>query len=125
MPASRIAGTGRYLPANVLTNEALAQRVDTSDEWIRTRTGIRQRHIASDDEVKAKAGEAERPAPPPRRSTVPPAIPEAEVDAMTAPAEEMAVTFCWAEDASMQTGHCALAPGHAGPHKNRGGVWPQ
>ena len=51
MPASRIAGTGHYLPAQVLTNEALAQRVDTSDEWIRTRTGIRQRHIAADGET--------------------------------------------------------------------------
>jgi 3-oxoacyl-[acyl-carrier-protein] synthase-3 len=47
---SRIVGTGRYLPAMVLTNEALARRVDGSDEWIRTRTGIRQRHIAADDE---------------------------------------------------------------------------
>jgi 3-oxoacyl-[acyl-carrier-protein] synthase III len=47
---SRIAGTGRYLPANVMTNEALAARVDTSDEWIRTRTGIRQRHLAAEDE---------------------------------------------------------------------------
>lgn len=46
MPA-RIAGTGRYLPTEVLTNDALAQRVATSDEWIRTRTGIRQRHIAA------------------------------------------------------------------------------
>jgi 3-oxoacyl-[acyl-carrier-protein] synthase-3 len=51
MQASRIAGTGRYLPAEVLTNEALAQRVATSDEWIRTRTGIRQRHIAADGET--------------------------------------------------------------------------
>ncbi|MCC6197383.1 MAG: ketoacyl-ACP synthase III [Burkholderiales bacterium] len=51
MPASRIAGTGRYLPAEVLTNEALARRVDTSDEWIRTRTGILQRHIAAADEA--------------------------------------------------------------------------
>ncbi len=48
--ASRIAATGRYLPRRVLTNDALAQRVATSDEWIRTRTGIRQRHIAADDE---------------------------------------------------------------------------
>ncbi len=48
---SRIAGTGRYLPARVLTNEELARRVDTSDEWIRTRTGIRQRHIAAPDET--------------------------------------------------------------------------
>jgi 3-oxoacyl-[acyl-carrier-protein] synthase III len=47
---SRIVGTGRYLPATVMTNEALARRVDSSDEWIRTRTGIRQRHIAADDE---------------------------------------------------------------------------
>jgi 3-oxoacyl-[acyl-carrier-protein] synthase III len=51
MRASRIAGTGRYLPATVLTNDELARRVDTSDEWIRTRTGIRQRHIAAADEV--------------------------------------------------------------------------
>jgi len=48
--ASRIAGTGRYLPARVLTNDALAERVATSDEWIRARTGIRQRHIAAADE---------------------------------------------------------------------------
>ncbi len=48
---SRIAGTGRYLPARVLTNEELARRVDTSDEWIRTRTGIRQRHIAAPEET--------------------------------------------------------------------------
>ena len=51
MQASRIAGTGRYLPAEILTNEALAQRVATSDEWIRTRTGIRQRHIAAEGET--------------------------------------------------------------------------
>jgi 3-oxoacyl-[acyl-carrier-protein] synthase III len=49
--SSRIAGTGRYLPARVLSNAELAQRVATSDEWIRTRTGIRQRHIAADGEM--------------------------------------------------------------------------
>jgi len=49
--ATRIAGTGRYLPARILTNDELAQRVATSDEWIRTRTGIRQRHIAAPEEV--------------------------------------------------------------------------
>ena len=48
---SRIAGTGRYLPARVLTNEELARSVATSDEWIRTRTGIRQRHIAAPEEA--------------------------------------------------------------------------
>jgi 3-oxoacyl-[acyl-carrier-protein] synthase-3 len=47
---SRIAGTGSYLPARVVTNAELAQRVDTSDEWVRSRTGICQRYIAADDE---------------------------------------------------------------------------
>ena len=48
---SRIAGTGRYLPSRVLTNDELAERIETSDEWIRTRTGIRQRHIAAENEL--------------------------------------------------------------------------
>ena len=44
---SRIVGTGSYLPGNVVTNTELATRVETSDEWIRTRTGICQRHLAA------------------------------------------------------------------------------
>jgi 3-oxoacyl-[acyl-carrier-protein] synthase-3 len=48
---SRIAGTGKYLPARVLTNFDLEQMVETSDEWIRTRTGIERRHIAADDQA--------------------------------------------------------------------------
>jgi len=44
---SRIVGTGSYLPARILTNHELSQRVDTSDEWIRARTGIRERRIAA------------------------------------------------------------------------------
>jgi 3-oxoacyl-[acyl-carrier-protein] synthase-3 len=47
---SRIIGTGGYLPAKVLTNRDLESKVDTTDEWIYTRTGIRQRHIAADHE---------------------------------------------------------------------------
>lgn len=47
---SKIAGTGSYLPAKVLTNKDLESRVETSDEWIFSRTGIRQRHIAADNE---------------------------------------------------------------------------
>ena len=39
---SRIAGTGRYLPERVMTNADLEQMVDTTDEWIRARTGIEQ-----------------------------------------------------------------------------------
>jgi len=48
---SRIVGTGSYLPAKVLTNHDLERIVDTTDEWIYTRTGIRQRHIAADGEA--------------------------------------------------------------------------
>jgi len=44
---SRIVGTGSYLPARILSNHDLSQRVDTSDEWIRARTGIRERRIAA------------------------------------------------------------------------------
>ena len=47
---SRIAGTGGYLPARVVTNAELAQRIDTSDAWVRERTGICNRHIAASDE---------------------------------------------------------------------------
>ena len=43
-------GCGHYLPARIITNDELAERIDTSDEWIRTRTGIRQRHIAAEGE---------------------------------------------------------------------------
>ncbi len=48
---SRIIGTGSYLPDRVLTNLELEAMVDTTDEWIRSRTGIEQRHIAADDET--------------------------------------------------------------------------
>ncbi len=48
---SRIIGTGSYLPEKILTNHDLESMVDTSDEWIRTRTGITQRHIAREDQV--------------------------------------------------------------------------
>lgn len=47
---SRIVGSGSYLPQKILTNRDLETMVDTSDEWISTRTGIRQRHIAADNE---------------------------------------------------------------------------
>ncbi|MFK4271892.1 beta-ketoacyl-ACP synthase III [Streptomyces milbemycinicus] len=51
MTGSRIAAVGHYQPARVLTNDDLAAIVDTSDEWIRTRVGIRTRHIARADET--------------------------------------------------------------------------
>ncbi|MGY0558256.1 MULTISPECIES: beta-ketoacyl-ACP synthase III [unclassified Lysobacter] len=48
---SRIAGTGSYLPEKVLTNADLSKIVETSDEWIASRTGIRQRHVAAEGET--------------------------------------------------------------------------
>ena len=50
-PYARLIGTGSYLPERVLTNAELAQRVDTSDEWIRERTGIAQRHVAAEGQT--------------------------------------------------------------------------
>lgn len=47
---SHVIGYGAYLPKTIVTNNDLAARIDTSDEWIRTRTGIRQRHIAGEGE---------------------------------------------------------------------------
>ena len=53
---SRIAGTGSYLPEKVLTNEDLTKIVDTSDEWIQSRTGIRERHVAADGQTTGDLG---------------------------------------------------------------------
>jgi len=54
---SRIAGTGSYLPERVLTNADLERMVDTTDEWIRTRTGIERRHIAGPEESSSSLAE--------------------------------------------------------------------
>ncbi len=62
-PRSYIAGIGTYLPARVMTNADMSALVETSDEWIRERTGIAQRHIAADDEYTSDLGvEASRAA---------------------------------------------------------------
>lgn len=58
---SLIVGTGAYLPAKVVTNDDLSKQMDTTDEWIQQRTGIRQRHVAAEGELTshlaAKASE--------------------------------------------------------------------
>ncbi len=60
---SYIAGVGAYLPENIISNHELATRVDTSDEWIVSRTGIRQRHIISPRQLTSDmAAEAARQA---------------------------------------------------------------
>ncbi len=56
-PLVEIVSTGRYLPDRVLTNEDLEKMVETSDQWIRDRTGIRERRIARDDEGAADMAE--------------------------------------------------------------------
>ena len=53
---SVIRGVGAYLPKRVMTNDDLARLVDTTDEWIRERTGIEQRHIAEDGELTSDLG---------------------------------------------------------------------
>ena len=53
---SRILGCGSYLPARVLTNDELAGQIETSDDWIVTRTGIKRRHIAADGELTSDLG---------------------------------------------------------------------
>ncbi len=53
-----VAGTGAYLPERVLTNAELEQMVDTSDEWIQARTGMRERRIARQDEASSDMGAA-------------------------------------------------------------------
>jgi 3-oxoacyl-[acyl-carrier-protein] synthase-3 len=55
---SVVRGCGSYVPERVLTNAALAEVMDTSDEWIRSRTGIRQRHVAADGEYTSDLGTA-------------------------------------------------------------------
>ena len=56
MTYARIAGIGSYLPKKVVTNHDLEKTMDTSDEWIRERTGIKRRHIAGDDETTSTMG---------------------------------------------------------------------
>lgn len=56
MSYARIAGTGSYLPEKIVTNKDLEATIDTSDEWIRERTGIQQRHVAADGERSSDMG---------------------------------------------------------------------
>ena len=52
-PFAHITGWGMAVPEKIVTNEELAQRIDTTDEWIQSHTGIRERRIASDDQTTA------------------------------------------------------------------------
>ena len=65
---SVVLGCGSYLPKRTLTNAELSRMVDTSDEWIVQRTGIRERHIAADGETDLRSRRSRRRA---RRSRAP------------------------------------------------------
>lgn len=56
MPFAHVTGWGMYVPEPVLTNDDIAKMVDTNDEWIRDRTGIRERHIARENEFPSTLG---------------------------------------------------------------------
>lgn len=56
MNYAQIRGTGSYLPANIMTNQDWEKLVDTSDDWIVERTGIKQRHVAAEDESASSMG---------------------------------------------------------------------
>ena len=55
MAFAKITGTGSYLPKRILTNAELEKSIDTTDEWIVTRTGIRERRIAAEGELDRKS----------------------------------------------------------------------
>ena len=57
---SVIHGCGSYLPPRLVTNDELSKTVDTTDEWIQARTGIRQRHIADDDALPLVPAEGQQ-----------------------------------------------------------------
>lgn len=57
MSYARIAGTGSYLPEKILTNADIEKMVDTTDEWIRSRTGIEERHVAADGQYTVDLAE--------------------------------------------------------------------
>ncbi len=93
MNYSRIAGTGSYLPAKVLTNRDLEKMVDTSDQWIRERTGIEKRHIAAADETTCDLAE-----PAARRALQAAKVDSGEIDliivATTTPDQVFPSTAC-------------------------------
>ncbi len=90
---SRIIGTGGYLPERVVTNSELEKTVDTTDAWIRERTGIEQRHIAADDEFTLDLAEQAS-----RRALQAAGIPYSDIDliivATTTPDRVFPSTAC-------------------------------
>ncbi len=96
MARAFIAGTGAYLPAKVLTNSDLEKMVDTSDAWITQRTGIKERHIAADDEaVSDLVIKAARPAM--EMAAVGPQDIDAVLVCTITPDNNFPSTACWVQ----------------------------
>lgn len=93
MTFARIAGTGGYLPERVMTNEELEELVDTTDEWIRERSGIKRRHIAAEGETTSDMAVNAA-----RKAIMAAGVDEAEVDliivATTTPDKVFPSTAC-------------------------------
>ena len=103
MSYSRITGTGSYLPEKILTNADLEKMVDTSDEWIRSRTGIEERHIAADGEYTVDL--AEKAA---RRG--PCSVPKEERDAAVLPEISRDCSKCDWGSCTISVTICCLSP---------------
>ncbi len=96
---SRIVGWGMYVPPRVITNEDLAQIVETSDEWIRTRTGIRERHIVDkpSESTATLATRAARAAL--EKAGLPPTALDMIILATSSPEHLFPATACIVQDA--------------------------
>src|SRR3546814_16323380 len=88
MYRSLVTGCGAYLPAQIVTNADLAKRIDTTDEWIRPRTGIHQRHVAADGEMTSDPGTA-----PAREATAQAGVPPGDRDPLGWSASTPGETF--------------------------------
>ena len=68
---TKIIGTGSYVPAQIVTNDDLSKIVETNDQWIRSRTGIGERRIATDDSTSDMAAKAAKKAAKPKKEKKP------------------------------------------------------
>lgn len=102
---SRIIGTGGYLPENIRTNKEIAEKIDTSDEWIRERTGIEERRIASADETASSMAEiASRQAI--EAAGIEPSSIDLVIVATSSPDRVFPSTACLLQN-RLETGNCA------------------
>ena len=105
-PAIAILGTGSYAPARILTNDDLSKLVDTSNEWIFSRTGIRERHIAAKDETTSQMAAAAA-----RIAIADAGITTADIDliivATVTPDMAMPSTACFVQNHLGAPGHAA------------------